>query len=189
MRNTKSHTHEVWASLILCDRDQKRIKKFLVSDFGLKEKSVVKEMHLTVYHSRRLFRGVYPLSESASVELDVGDTRFMVMISGGENPRVGVKPGDKRIGIRVQKRSKTRNIVDQYRSCLTALESQDILGKRKRSTRSHNAFGAKSFQPHMTLLLPGSGIGQDLREIGIAFRKTLGLLVFDRFSVEVSKIR
>ena len=58
---------------------------------------------------------------------------------------------------------------------------------RRPSTRKRNAFGARHFQPHMTILRAGSGIDRNLKRIGDPFREALGDLLFDRFVIDVAR--
>jgi 2'-5' RNA ligase len=72
------------------------------------------------------------------------------------------------------------------RERLIAFESPDALGNRKPSSRARSAFRARSFQPHMTLLRPGSGIDPDLTKLGATFRAHFDALHFDRFQIDIA---
>ena len=61
--------------------------EFLISQ-GIPKKAVHRRMHLTVYYARRFLPGLAEdLSTPISIELNVAETRFMVLAPGGENPR------------------------------------------------------------------------------------------------------
>lgn len=185
MRGMKAHPIEIWAKLSLSQGDQDRVREFLVKKCGLKARAVVQRMHLTVYHSRRPMRGVESTSERAAVSVPVADTRFMVMTPGGENPRPGIDPMHSKVGIRIHKQSAARPQIYAYRQRLLDLETPIVLGARMPSTLRRSAFGARTFQPHMTLLRPGSGISRDLSSIGVLFRQFFDFLMFDEFSIEI----
>jgi hypothetical protein len=175
----------IWAQLFLSPEDSLRVRNFFVREIGIDPFFIVRRMHITVYHALGPIPGVVPLSESARIALPVSDTRFMVMVPGGETARPGIDPATRKIGIRVQKRSATMAALLEFRNRLIQHESEDVLGGLRSSTRSRSAFGAPNFQPHVTVLKPGSGIGCDLTPIGARFRETLGILTFDRFAVEI----
>jgi hypothetical protein len=79
MNASKPHATEIWAQLCLCEKDHARIRDFLVSEFGIKPRYIVKNMHITVYHARRPMPGVSSVREPARVKLAAAETRFMVM--------------------------------------------------------------------------------------------------------------
>jgi hypothetical protein len=181
----KAHTTEVWARLCLCDDDCARIRAFFVSELGIKRRSIVRKMHITVYHARRPMPGVVSVSEPAHVILPAIETRFMVMAPGGENPRPELDPASRKVGIRVHKQSTALPEILEFRRRLLQLETQRVLGNRSPSTHRRNAFGARHFQPHMVVLRAGSGIHRDLTLLGSRFREGLGELTFDTFSIDV----
>ncbi len=176
---------EVWAKLILCDEDRDRIRRFLISRCGFKSRSVVKHMHVTVYHARRPMPGVHPSSEHMRVTVPTSETRLMVFAPGGENPRPELDPAGRKVGIRVQRKNVARSTILMLRERLLRHENQSVLGKRCPSTLSRSAFGARYFQPHMAILRAGSGVDRDLTKLGIQFRESIDLLHFDRFEIDV----
>lgn len=185
MMGAKKHKCEVWAQLLLSREDCDHIHDFFVRTIGVKSRFVVKNMHLTLYHARRVIPGLVASSECARVVLGTNETRFIVMAPGGENPRENLDPAKRKVGIRIHRQSPARLKILDYRERLTRMETIKVLGKRAPSTRTRNAFGARHFQPHMTILWPGSGIDRDLTKIGVLFRKTIKKLIFDRFSIEI----
>lgn len=181
----KAHTTEIWAQLFLCERDRARIHDFFVTEFDVKSRYVIRNMHITVYHARRPIPGVVPMTKPVALVLPAVETRFMVMAPGGENPRPELNPAGRKIGIRVHKRSAALPAILGLRKRLLRHETQRILGRRPPSTDRSNAFGARHFQPHMAVLRAGSGIPRDLSRVGTMFRERLGDLRFDRFEIDV----
>lgn len=185
MNLSKRQTTEVWAQLFLSQNDCSRIRDFFVSELGIKPRFVIRNMHITVYHSRRPMPGVVTVSETACVVLAASETRLMVMAPGGENPRPELDPGKRKVGIRVHKQSSALPSILKYRERLLNYETERVLGRRSPSTHRRSAFGARHFQPHMAVLRAGSKVDRDLKTIGIPFRQALGNLTFDRFAIEV----
>lgn len=176
---------EIWAQLLLCAEDTRRIRDFFVEEIGIDASHITRRMHLTVYHALGPMLGVIALSEKVSVTLPAVDTRFMVMTAGGEVAQPDVEPREYKIGIRVLKRSLTMDAITDFRNRLIHNESEHVLGEHAASTRNRSAFGAPHFQPHMTVLEPGSSIPRDLTPIGARFRETIGDLTFDTFVIEI----
>jgi hypothetical protein len=176
---------EVWAQLYLCSEDASRIRAFFQHELGLSPKCVSRRPHLTVYHGRRPMPGLHPLSEPADVTVLASETRFMVLAPGGENPRPELDPATRKVGIRVHRQSMARAAIYQYRQRLLTYETPAVLGRRAPSSRKRSAFGARDFQPHMTLLLPGNRIGRDLTKVGKRFRAAFVEFRFDRFVIDI----
>jgi 2'-5' RNA ligase len=107
----------------------------------------------------------------------------MVMAPGGENPRPELSPAMRKVGIRVHNKSNFRKTIDELRNELIEFETKEVLGNRIQSSRSRNAFGSKFFQPHITLLKAGSGIQDDLTEVGNLFRDCVNEITFDKFVI------
>lgn len=78
MDDSKTHRLEVWSQLLLCEEDTDRVRDFLISDIGVRQRFVVRKLHLTVYHARRPMN-VACTSEDACVIVPAAETRFMVM--------------------------------------------------------------------------------------------------------------
>ncbi|MCB1061795.1 MAG: hypothetical protein KDN20_02600 [Verrucomicrobiae bacterium] len=181
------HQYEVWAQLLLAEHCQKQIADFFVNDLGIHRDHVARRMHLTVYHARRPMPGLVPALENINVVVPAEETRFMVMAPGGENPRKGLDPSKRKVGIRLHKQCAAMPQVLKLRERLLAHETESVLGSRSPSSNKSNAFGARSFQPHLTLLYAGSGIGRDLTGPGKAFREAIDSLTFDRFLIEIAE--
>jgi hypothetical protein len=116
--------------------------------------------------------------------IDTLETRFMVLAPGGENPRPDLIPGKLKVGIRVKNGSTLRKKIIELRDSLIAHETEYVLGNRKPSTKSRNAFGARNFQPHIALLNAGSGIQTNLTEVGNNFRDSIPEIYFDKFIIQ-----
>lgn len=176
---------DIWAQLNLSQHDQEKIRSFFTEEVGINASFLLSNMHITVYHSRRPMPGVSDIKEDARVIIPAEDFRFMVMAPGGENHRAELDPGRRKVGVRIHRQSAATPEIHSYRERLTSYETSQILGGRMSSNKARSAFGARSFQPHMSLLRAGSGIDRDLKPIGAAFRQTLGNLTFDSFSIKV----
>lgn len=176
---------EIWAQLLLSRPDEHQIRQFLIA-FGVRKETIFSRMHVTIYHARVALEGINAGIEPADVIVSANETRFMVLIAGGESPRPGVLPGDHKVGIRLMRREPARSQILSLRERLVAFESPEALGNRRPSTRSRSAFGAGSFQPHMSLLHPGSSIDLDLTKLGAAFRAHFDSFRFDRFQIDIA---
>jgi len=142
-------------------------------------------MHLTVYHARRFMPGLEPANEIVNVVVPTAETRFMVLAPGGENPRPELDPAQRKVGIRIQRRNVARSAIQTLRDRVAIHETPNVLGGRRPSTSQRNAFGARNFQPHISLLYAGSGLPTSLNPIGELFRSRIDHLTFDRFSIEI----
>lgn len=176
---------DVWAQVELAQHDCEAIHEFFVRTIGIKARKVISNLHLTVYHARRDMPGVVSLSEPIHLIIPTRETRFMVMAPGGENPRPDLHPGRRKVGIRFQRRNAAMPQIRALRERLLQFEAKEVLGSRRPSTHTRNAFGARHFQAHVALLRAGSGIDRDLTRVGGLFRLAIPSLKFDRFEIEV----
>lgn len=181
---TTSRT-EIWAQLKLCADDCKRVRELLITELGFDRRFVFRDFYLRVYYARRPLRGVGSVTEVAHVVLPVAATRLMVLAPGGENPRPELDPATHMIGFRIQRANPARSVIMEYRARLLVHESVRVRGRRLPSDHRWNAFGARHFQPHFALLRPGSGVGRDLRLVGVPFRERFKELAFDQFVIKV----
>ena len=176
---------EVWAQLWLSSSDCTRIRDLLADENLVKPSSIIPKMHLTVYHCRRPMTGLTPLDEGAHVVIPTAGTRFMVLAPGGENPRPELEPRRCKVGIRIQRTNTARAQILDYRERLLSHETPNVLGGRPPSNMTRNAFGARSFQPHIALVRPGSRIDRDLTKTGALFRANIDHLTLDRFTIDI----
>lgn len=152
---------------------------------GLHPNAIETRFHLTVYHARRIIPGLKPFRRHVSIRCDVAETRTMVLVPGGENPRPGVFPSHQSLALRLTRRNAAIPEIHKLRDELTAMETPMILGTRHSSTRNRNAFGARAYQPHIKICKPGNQAPEDLRIIGNHIRQELGFLDFDRYEVRI----
>ncbi len=171
--------------LFLSSNSTEMIRNFLINQIKVKEESVQRNMHLTVYYGRRKLP--IEMGETyLSIKVDIAETRFMVLAPGGENPRPSLKPAKKSVGIRLTRRNLAIPDILKLRRKIYKHESNFL--KRSNTTDWINAFGAKTFQPHIKLLRTGSLIDTDLTVIGNEMRKNIKTIEFSKF-VQREKIR
>lgn len=178
---------EVWAQLHISNKSSLEICRFFQDEYNIEPEYIIPNLHLTVYHSRRPMPALTEIRKSCYHSIDTLDTRFMVLAPGGENPRPSLIPGNRKVGIRIKKDSDFRLIINKYREQFIIHETKEVLGARKASTKSKNAFGARHFQPHISILKSGSGIPTDLTEVGANFRDSIQEIFFDRFTIQKRK--
>jgi hypothetical protein len=118
---------------------------------------VSNRMHLTVYHAQGTMSGAIPVRERTAVRVATCDTRLMLMKGGGEIAVEGAEAADHKIGLRVLKRNAATAEIQAFRGRIIEHETPELLGSRSPSTRNRSAFGARNFQPHMTVLERGNG--------------------------------
>jgi hypothetical protein len=175
---------EIWSFLRVSEKSIYEIHDFFRNEYNVSPKFILSKLHLTVYHSRRPMPNLQESDEICYHSIGTLDTRFMVLAPGGENPRPDLIPAQKKIGIRIKKDSEFRTTINEYRNLLLMHESSRVLGIRKPSSNTRNAFGARNFQPHISFLKAGSGVKKNLTEIGENFRNTIQEIYFDKFIVQ-----
>jgi hypothetical protein len=183
MTTHKQIQFEVWAQFRVARKSLIEIEKFFIEEYKISPSFLVSNLHLTIYHSRRPMQHLEEINKSCHVLIDTLDTRFMVLAPGGENPRPNLVPAKRKIGIRVIKSSKFRDKILEYRQQFFLHETPKVLGLRRPSSKSRNAFGARNFQPHIAMLNSGSGIQTNLTEVGDNFRDFVQEIQFDRFII------
>ncbi len=177
------HVHSVWALLFLSRESELAVRSVLLNALNIRPKFLRADLHLSVYYARRALDGLTDLEEPIDIEVGSSDLRFMAMVPGGENPRPNIDPALSNLGIRVKRSSPAIAKIHELRSRFYALETPPVLGIRRPSNHSRSAFGARHFQPHITLIRAGSGVDRDLTKIGNVFRDAISRIVFDRFVV------
>ena len=150
---------------------------------GLRPQALLSRFHLTVYHARRTIPGLQSFCRTVSIDCDIAETRAMVLVPGGENPRHGVIPAHRSLALRLTSRNSAIPDIQALRSKLTGLETKDVLGSRSPSSRKRNAFGARNYQPHLKICGPNNGSPKDLRTIGGHLRRELVSLRFTDYEV------
>jgi hypothetical protein len=174
-----------YAGIYLSRHDEDAVREFLSYGWGIPHNQLTRRFHLTIYRAPIKLPALIPAVEQISIECDIAETRFMVMAPGGENPRPDIEPSRHRIGIRLTRRNAGLEEIHRLRQRLCWYETAEVVGTRRSSDRNYNAFGARYYQPHLTLLLPGTHIERDLREIGNAFRQHFQWVRFDTFRIEL----
>ncbi|MES2780836.1 MAG: hypothetical protein V4651_13165 [Bacteroidota bacterium] len=174
---------EIWAQLCVSRTCINEIHSFFRSEYKVEPEYLIQNLHLTIYHARRPMQNLSELRQNCNLSIDTLDTRFMVLAPGGENPRPDIIQEKQKIGIRIKKSSNFRNVIEQYRDSLIEHETPHLLGNRKPSIRTRNAFGARNFQPHIAIIKSGNGIVTDLSEIGDNFRDFVQEIKFDKFII------
>ena len=185
----KTHLYEVNALLWVTRECENSIRNLLHHEFGVPEGAIQRGLHLTVYHGRRYLPGLVLGDQAVHLGADVLETRFMVLAPGGENPRPELEPNQRSVGIRLTKRNQAIEKIQQLRKRIYRLETPEVVGTRKRTTDWNNCCGARHYQPHITLLRPGSGIERDLTILGKLFRSKIKRINFDRFEVKLTPAR
>ena len=177
-----------YAALYLSHTDENNIQEFL-QDYGIAEKAIRKKLHMTIYEAPFVLRGVNPSVEDILIQANINETRFMVMAPGGEVAQPGFHPNERMVGIRFTRRNKATPNIDDLRRRFADLEAPYILGSLQGSTARRSIFGSPQFQPHVTLLDPGSGVNSDLTLLGQAFRSEFKELTFDLLEIRFRKNR
>ena len=183
--NDQNQETRVYARLRVHADCEREIRSFWES-LGVSNFAIQRSLHLTVYHASRYLPGIREYSESLSLCAETSETRFMPMKPGGENPRAGQDPSRNKVGIRLTKRNGAIPQIQELRSRFYEFETSEVLGKRKPSSAWRNSFGARSFQPHVTLLGPNNGLSHDLTDVGEQFRRGIPWIEFSQFEVIVS---
>ncbi len=173
---------QTWAFLNVSEQSAHQIRKFFIDRMGLNSSIVEKELHLTVYFAEFVSPSIIEMVEKCNIEFETEFTRFMVLKPGGENANPLILPDDHKIGIRVNRKSDLRKIIEEYRQRISKFENQEMLNNKKNSTRSKSAFGNPNFQPHITLLKRGHGL-TELSLVGRDFRDEIKSITFDRFKI------
>ena len=150
---------------------------------GLHKGIMKSGLHITIYHARRFLSGLSDYEEDVHIEIDPMHLRFMVMAPGGENPRPDVDPSSSAIGVRLKRKTPEMLQIRMLRSRFYQYETPDILGARRPSNHARSAFGARHFQPHITLMKNGAGIDRDLTKLGEAFRTSISPIRLNRLVV------
>jgi len=176
------NSYSLFVLLYLDFDDQKEISDFFSINYGVPTDCIERGMHLTLYHSRRKLPYYQKKQSLVSIELNVSETRFMVLAPGGENPRTNLIPSKGSVGIRLTKRNIA--ITDILEIRRDAYKHEPTFKDRKNSSDWRNAFGAPRFQPHIKFLRPGNGLDYNLTTVGAAFRESFQCLKFSKIVVK-----
>ena len=174
--------YNLYVLLFLSFDDENRIISFFEDKFNVPTNCIVRGMHITLYHSQIPINLLIKDKTIISIDADVTETRFMVMVPGGENAKENILPSSKSIGIRLTKRNIAVPKILEVRKNI--YQNEPSFKTRKNTSDWKNAFGAKNFQPHMTLLKPGNNMPNDLTEVGNLFRENFKQLNFKKLIVK-----
>jgi hypothetical protein len=176
----------LYAVLWLSNESREYISDILINKCGVPSEKIVRNPHLTVYHSRsrRPLNGLDLEKRQVNITMDIAETRFMTMTPGGENPRPDVDPSKCSIGIRLKKGNIAIPDILAMRREFFKYETETVIRPpRQKTTDWTNAFGARSYQPHIKLIFPENGLHPDLTKIGSIFRSKFHDLEFDRLTI------
>lgn len=162
---------------------ERKLRAFCIEELEIPSRFVRKDLHVTVYHARRPIDGVGDAIEPIDISVPASELRAMAMAPGGENPRVDIDPTRTSVGVRIRRAEGAASPIERLRSRFLAFETEAVLGRRPPSTRRTSAFGARSYQPHLTLLRAGAIRDPDLSKFGARLRTSLDELKFDRLVV------
>ena len=183
MAKANNLNYEVYAILWVSGDSEERISRFFFDELGVPLGAVQRRMHLTIYHGRRPLPGLIKGTSLVRVTANTDETRFMVLASGGENPRPDLEPRRRSVGIRLTRRNQAINEIQQLRKSVYRLETKQVIGNRHPTTPWKNCFGARHYQPHIKLLKPGNRMERDLTKIGRSFRDKIEQIEFNRFEI------
>ena len=174
--------NNLFVLMFLSIEDENRITSFFEGRFNIPTNFIVRGMHITLYHSQIPINLPIKDNTKISIDADVKETRFMVMVPGGEKPKKNINPASKSVGLRLNKRNNA--IPSSLEMRRKIYQNEPDLKNRKNTSDWRNAFGAKNFQPHMTLLKPGNSMPNDLSEVGTLFRDNFQELNFQKLLVK-----
>ena len=180
----QSHTYEVNAILWVSKESEEQVQSFLIEFFQVRRNRLQSDLHLTVYHGRRVLPYLQPIENPTKIIIDTKETRFMTLKPGGENPREDIDARTSPIGIRLTKRNSAVPDIQRMRRQIYRLENKWVTGTRRPTTAWTNCFGSKNYQPHIQLLRPWHKTDDNLGDIGEKFRAEIGTIEFDRFQIE-----
>ncbi len=175
--------HTIWAMAFLDARSEELLREFFIHRCNVKPRLVVRNMHCTCYHARRPIPGITDTEEPLDISVPGQELRMMVLAPGGENPRDNINPRNYPIGVRIRRANGATTKIESLRNRFLEFETPSVLGNRLPSNRLRNAFGARHFQPHVTVLKSGSIADTDLSKIGSLLRADIGEIRFDRLVV------
>ena len=183
-RGPQSHTYEINAILQVSEVCESKIRTWLLECLRVKPSRIKSSLHLTVYHGRRPLPSLVEHRSRVDIVASTDETRFMVLVPGGENPRGDLDPRQHSVGLRLTKRSEAISEIQKIREQVYRHETKKIVGVRTPTTAWTSCFGARNYQPHIQLLKPWHKVESDLSEIGRAFRSTIHEVSFDALIID-----
>ena len=180
----RSHLYEINAMLRVSASSEDQIRAFFSEVIGVKKKSLLSDLHLTVYPGRRPIPGLREGKQVVRIVADTTEIRFMPLAPGGENPRDDINPRTHPLGIRFTKRNTAIEQIQILRQQIIRLETKVVRGTRNPTTAWRNAFGSRRYEPHVSLLRPWYKIKESIAEIGTRFREEIQEIEFDVYQIE-----
>lgn len=175
--------HTVWAMAFVSGESEMLLRDILINGLGLKPRLVRKNLHASLYHARRPIPGLRDYDESIDITVSGPELRMMSLAPGGENRRSDIDPSRHPVGVRIRRAEGAAEPLETLRARFLELETERVLGRRAQSTLRTSAFGARHYQPHITLLRAGAWKDPDLSRLGQALRRDVPFLKFDRLVV------
>lgn len=177
--------HAVWVTALLSRRSESMLRDVFLKVLKFPHDAIKKDMHVTIYHARRHLPGLGNSRESISVVVPGSELRAMAMAPGDENPRADVDPRTCMIGLRIRRANGATTEIEVLRSRYYSFETKEVLGIRVPSNRLRSAFGARHFQPHVSVLRSGSVADTNLSILGEAIRSHVDHITLDRLVVSL----
>lgn len=177
-------THSVWAVLHLSRESELTLRRLFVDKLGFPSGMLKRGLHTTVYHARRPLPGLQDFEEPVLISVPGEELRMMALAPGGENPRPDIDPRNCLIGLRIRRAQGAADGIETIRQRFFIYETRQVLGSRPPSGARRSAFGARSYQPHITVLKAGAVTDADLSKIGKLVRENVQQLHFDRLVVK-----
>lgn len=175
--------HSVWITAHLSRESELNVRKLFRETLGFPSEVIKRGLHVTVYHARRHLPGLADSTEPLSINIPSVELRMMAMAPGGENPRPDINPLRCMIGLRIRRSAGATEQLEAIRSRFYAYEQGNVLGSRLPSNRRRSAFGARSYQPHITVLKADAVNDPDLSKIGRIVRNQLEDIHLDRLII------
>jgi hypothetical protein len=174
--------HSLYVKAEMSEISRRKLIDFLRGNDLIKNEKILDSFHITIYLAE--FKTIYRGNEirPISLRVPIEETRLMVMAPGGENPRPDIDPMRCAIGARIR-RGAAREYIYDLRREFYHVEDSIYFGRRKKSSNTHNAYGAKIFQPHFTMTESAALIEDNLRDIGEKMRSEIKYVSFDKMYV------
>jgi hypothetical protein len=175
--------YSVWAIAHLSDESEAILRGLFRDTLGFPSKMIKRGLHTTIYHARRPLAGLTDSEETIAIAVPGSELRMMALAPGGENARPDVDPRSCLVGLRIRRAEGAADPLEVLRARFFVHETDKVLGSRRPSSRRSSAFGARSYQPHITVLKAGAIADPDLSKIGAIVRERLTRIYFDRLVV------
>lgn len=136
----KQHNFQTYALLWVSKNSQQEIKQILIYECEIPNSAIQRDMHLTVYHGRRLLPGLVPYYDFVQIVANVAETRFMLFVPGGENPRREIVSSMHSVGIRFTKRNVAIDEIQKLRAKTCQFETEEVIENRTPTSAWKNCF-------------------------------------------------